>query len=448
MKAKFKKYNVGGLIQAGLGLGQTIYGATQLPKAKAEFERATAAAPSLETPSQYYENFKNAYDSELARMQDDMINRNLATSVQALQGAGGRALVGGLGAATAQAQASQNQMLAQERQMRMQAGQDLAAAQERTIGRKEARSQQQISMANQAYQAALGNIAGGLGSIGTGLMYGLEDFDLKGMIDGIKEKREFMNTPVEGAFTPKKAQVMDSSSPISGGVNMDASSFVQMTTNQAAMGLEKAETDFLIENEKRRRLEQSAAASNSGTAAKTDGIGPNYSLFSDRLENAQYMGAADQMDISQLPEVEGKSYSFVGGNVYQRDDSSLRSFEKGIANKIGDAVQNSYPNPFLRGLAGAYNAVDSWLDNASRIEQERQAALRRSGNFATGGMVTAGEFSHKKNPIDIVQNGVKVGEATGNEYILNPKQAAAIAKESSYAKKLFKRFEKNAKKKK
>ena len=65
-----------------------------------------------------------------------------------------------------------------------------------------------------------------------------------------------------------------------------------------------------------------------------------------------------------------------------------------------------------------------------------------------GGMMTDGEFNHDTNPIDIVQDGVKVGEATGQEVILNPKQAASIAKESSFARKLFKRFAKNAKKNK
>ena len=433
MKAKFKKYNVGGLIQAGLGLGQTIYGATQLPKAKAEFERATAAAPSLETPSQYYENFKNAYDSELARMQDDMINRNLATSVQALQGAGGRALVGGLGAATAQAQASQNQMLAQERQMRMQAGQDLAAAQERTIGRKEARSQQQISMANQAYQAALGNIAGGLGSIGTGLMYGLEDFDLKGMIDGIKEKREFMNTPVEGAFTPKKAQVMDSSSPISGGVNMDASSFVQMTTNQAAMGLEKAETDFLIENEKRRRLAQKGTMDKNLTVQQTN---------DPRFAQGHIESVAARVANSAPYE---KLYESVVGQVSRKDFDKSMLGENQTYTAFGDQV-------FIREMTPQQRREKEFFDNANRMNKN---VLTGYGMQSTvgflkkqGGMMTNGEFNHATNPIDIVQNGQKIGEATGNEYILNPKQAAAIAKESGYARKLFKRFEKNAKKKK
>ena len=63
-------------------------------------------------------------------------------------------------------------------------------------------------------------------------------------------------------------------------------------------------------------------------------------------------------------------------------------------------------------------------------------------------MMTDGAFNHNTNPIDLVQDGQKVGEATGGEYILNPEQAAAIAKQSSFAKNLFKKFERNAKKNK
>ncbi len=43
----------GGYAQAALGGAQALYGLSQLPKAKAEFERAKAAAPSLETPAQF-----------------------------------------------------------------------------------------------------------------------------------------------------------------------------------------------------------------------------------------------------------------------------------------------------------------------------------------------------------------------------------------------------------
>lgn len=59
---------------------------------------------------------------------------------------------------------------------------------------------------------------------------------------------------------------------------------------------------------------------------------------------------------------------------------------------------------------------------------------------AKHGMKTKGEFSHEKNPIDLVdKNGEKIGEATGGEYIINPKQAKAISKESKYFRNLLKK---------
>ena len=61
---------------------------------------------------------------------------NLASSIQALQGAGGRALVGGLSNTVAAQQAAQNRMLSQERGLRLKAGSELARAEERTVGRK------------------------------------------------------------------------------------------------------------------------------------------------------------------------------------------------------------------------------------------------------------------------------------------------------------------------
>lgn len=63
-----------------------------------------------------------------------------------------------------------------------------------------------------------------------------------------------------------------------------------------------------------------------------------------------------------------------------------------------------------------------------------------------GGKVkkTPGEFSHRSNPIDVMQDGAKIGELTGGEYVLNPEQAAAIARQSKYAAQLFKKFDKQS----
>ena len=45
---------------------------------------------------------------------------------------------------------------------------------------------------------------------------------------------------------------------------------------------------------------------------------------------------------------------------------------------------------------------------------------------AEEGGVTPGEFSHKDNPIDMVQDGEKIGEATGGELILPPDDVEAV----------------------
>jgi hypothetical protein len=52
--------------------------------------------------------------------------------------------------------------------------------------------------------------------------------------------------------------------------------------------------------------------------------------------------------------------------------------------------------------------------------------------FKTGGVQkTPGAFSHSKNPLNIMQDGAKIGEMTGGEYIFNPNQAKEMKKLAS-----------------
>ena len=65
-----------------------------------------------------------------------------------------------------------------------------------------------------------------------------------------------------------------------------------------------------------------------------------------------------------------------------------------------------------------------------------QAGMEKE--FQTGGKLE-GEFSHDSNPITMTnKEGKVVGEATGDEVILNPTQQAAIKKESKYFRNLLK----------
>jgi|TARA_R100000479_G_scaffold65066_2_gene30980 hypothetical protein len=394
----------GGTAQAALGTAQTIYGLTQLPRARAEFERARAAAPSLETPSQFYENYKNAYDATLAGMERDAIQANLATSVQALQGAGGRALVGGLSQATAQSQLAQNRMLAQERQMRFQAGQALAGAEERSIARKETRSQRDQAYANQAYQAALGNIGGGLSAVGTGLMY---SGGLKG--DGkLGEKASNLVGKAEEKIGEKISDMRDARKVRKFG------DFVQ-------------ESRGMID------------AANKPSYMQTPEL--NMPSLTQTFMQNRPLGFGEK-PLSTIEPKQVKTVDLTSGI----PAASLQPVNmptpvptryEPMGSPIPMEFRNEQAIRQLDVLAQGYNQAIPALN-----------IFNQTNPFKHGGMMTNGDFSHDRNPIDIVQGGAKVGEMTGGEYIINPTQAKKIASQSTYARKLFKRFERNAKKNK
>lgn len=76
----------------------------------------------------------------------------------------------------------------------------------------------------------------------------------------------------------------------------------------------------------------------------------------------------------------------------------------------------------LRGRAADDAKFESFMNLGS--------SLIAPGSARNGAKVqkTPGDFSHRTNPIDIMRKGSKIGEMTGGEYILNPKQASQIDK--------------------
>lgn len=170
--APIKKYAIGGLIggvaQAGLGVGQAIYGGIQARKAGREMDRLLAGAPKLELPSAYQEYAQKAMDQATLRAQTEAINRRLATSTQALSQAGGRALLGGLQSQVTAANEAEIQAQDAQRQREMQGLQVLGGAQQQLAGMKESRFQMQYGEAQGAQQAALQNIGAGIGAAATG----------------------------------------------------------------------------------------------------------------------------------------------------------------------------------------------------------------------------------------------------------------------------------------
>jgi hypothetical protein len=169
---KVKKYAVGGIIAGGAqtlaGIGQTIYGARQLKKANQQMDKLLKEAPKLELPSAYNQYVQKAMDETALKRQTDAINQRLATSTQALSQAGGRALLGGLQSAVAQA--TQSQQAAEEAQTQREMGalQVLGGAQQNLQGMKEQRFQMQYGEAAGAKNAAMANIGAGIGAAAGG----------------------------------------------------------------------------------------------------------------------------------------------------------------------------------------------------------------------------------------------------------------------------------------
>ncbi len=76
--------------------------------------------------------------------------------------------------------------------------------------------------------------------------------------------------------------------------------------------------------------------------------------------------------------------------------------------------------------AASFNIME---DEANVITDEMVDELDAIRPMEEGGIQkTPGEFSHDDNPIDIVQEGAKIGEMTGGEYIFNPEQAEEMRK--------------------
>ena len=100
---------------------------------------------------------------------------------------------------------------------------------------------------------------------------------------------------------------------------------------------------------------------------------------------------------------------------------------------------------FGDGMPDMTSGQQALYDNLADRGYSRREIKDRLG-FEKGGRVkkTPGEFSHASNPINVMQDGAKIGELTGGEYVLNPKQAAAIARQSDIARRLFRKFDKEA----
>lgn len=123
--------------------------------------------------------------------------------------------------------------------------------------------------------------------------------------------------------------------------------------------------------------------------------------------------------------------------------SSLRGTQL-ERNRIGKSLvnlQGQLDDEQVPLLAASTPRIANMLSPEEAFDLENKRFLLPS-EMKQGGMITGGKFDHKTNPIDIIQQGRKVGEMTGGEVILNPQQQKKLSKESAYFRQLLKKFNK------
>ena len=282
--------------QGVAGLGKTGYGLYQQRAGKRALAGVQEA--SRMKPGEYAEMLREAKKGQAVQNRIEEINRSLATSNEALQQSGSRAVIGGIGKVTQAGASAKNQLLAQQQQDIMRALGASATGSERQILRDTQRELQQSRLAQAAINAGVQNTVSGLSDIGATLGYAAsmseDDSADKKRMKRIRERADFVSD------------------------------------------------EFQEE------------------------------MIKELIESGPKLG--DDADMS-LEEVENLEEEF-----------EMEDFEE----------------------------------------------------FDRGGMVTDGPFSHEKNPIYMVQDGDLVGEMTGGEYVITPKQAQAISQESKYFRNLLK----------
>lgn len=160
----------------------------------------------------------------------------------------------------------------------------------------------------------------------------------------------------------------------------------------------------------------------------------------------QQQQAQEQAALGNLAGMQAQTERFNVGLEGQQYMTDL-----GMSQQAYQAGRQMQASAIDRGLAAATKAMGAYSSKDYIDAYGDKIPFGRTGK---NGMKTPGEFSHEKNPIDLVKDGVKIGEATGGEYIFNPTQSKKMKQLAAqgdsplhkYVSKMLTKFDKQAKK--
>lgn len=182
-----------------------------------------------------------------------------------------------------------------------------------------------------------------------------------------------------------------------------------------------------------------------GQQRKEDRFKRREERYDDRVKFNQKLQTA----APDLFKKKGRALDAINQELQRQREEREQSFDPSVGQET-QQVQQQSSDEFKQYVA--YGNEQGWgdLDPTSEDDNpkilEAVAAMRKDGlsdediimilpqldektigSYKRGGvMKTPGSFSHARNPIDIMRNGAKIGEMTGGEYIFNPRQASTL----------------------
>jgi len=205
------------LAKGAAGVAKAGYGAWQKSKGKQALAGAYEAPTG--TPSEYADLIKQARASEISKRRIDEINKTMATSTAALQQAGSRGVIGGIGAVTASGSGAKTQALTQQQAEIMQAMTQATRGAEYQRQRDVTRQNREENLAMNAISAGQQNISGGLSDVlEAGVQF--QGAKAEGLIgkktSGVKTKKSKKSSGPSMFYQPENAMSQTGTSATSG----------------------------------------------------------------------------------------------------------------------------------------------------------------------------------------------------------------------------------------
>lgn len=151
--------------QAASGIGKTIYGASQATQGRRALDSAYQAPTGK--PKEYAEMLRQARESDVAQRRLDEINRSMSTSTAALQRAGARGVIGGIGAVTEAGSKAKTAALTDQQREIMRALEYNVQGAEAERNRQIDRETRERTEAQTAITAGVQNVTSGLSDLVT-----------------------------------------------------------------------------------------------------------------------------------------------------------------------------------------------------------------------------------------------------------------------------------------